>query len=453
MNILYFITHDTGRFLGTYGRPIPFSPHLDAFAAQGVQFNQAFCSAPCCGPSRNCAMTGKYSHVTGALGLGGMGWTLPLKEQTTVDYLNDAGYETVHIGFCHERLYGEMRYQIDGEPGNERYWSCDARNVVDCAIEYLRERDNAKPFYLNLATNETHASHLRGVATERHGGPVEPDLSWVPPTEPECAETRTRWAHFYASLQYVDHHFGRLMATLDELQLRDDTLCIYTTDHGTGCLRGKGHVYEPGVEIALLVRPPKGYRTGYQVDCLTPNIDFLPTILEAAGRPVPQGINGRSLWPLIADQTYQPREQVFIERNFHGERAWSDTGKFVDKYDPQRIVRTRDFAYVRHCRPDVRKRPWYKHEVTGFNQDEGFQPSEDQQRPREELYDLRHDPWEQTNLAERGEYREVQMQLAARLEKWMRETDDPALKPEMPLPLDNPVHWPTRDNVVEVEHC
>ncbi|MGD2175226.1 MAG: sulfatase-like hydrolase/transferase, partial [Candidatus Brocadiaceae bacterium] len=64
-NILYVVTHDTGRFLGCYGRPIPFSPNLDRFAAEGVRFSRAYCSAPCCGPSRNCAMTGKYRHVTG----------------------------------------------------------------------------------------------------------------------------------------------------------------------------------------------------------------------------------------------------------------------------------------------------------------------------------------------------------------------------------------------------
>ncbi len=455
MNILYFITHDTGRFLGCCGRPIPFSPNLDRFAAEGVRFANAHCSAPCCGPSRNCAMTGKYSHVTGTLGLGGMGWLLPDEEQTVVDYMNTAGYETFHAGFCHERLYGEMRYQIDGKPGDEKLWKCDARLVVDHAIEYLNQRDGSKPFYMNLATHETHASNLGGNMAERHGGPVPLDRAWVPPTEPDLPETRERWAHFGASLQYVDLHFGRLMRALDELGLRDDTLVVYTTDHGTGCQRGKMHIYEPGTEIALLVRPPSGMKTGYVAEHLIPNIDFMPTWLEAAGVPVPGGINGRSFWPLLKGGDYTPNECIFTERNFHGHYRSRYEKTFVDKYDPQRSVHTRDFHYVRHMRPLAVPRPWYRCEIGGYEKIEGrlgeFLPVEDQARPSAELYDLRHDPWEQHNVAGQGANAEIENDLSARLDRWMRDTNDPALSPEMPRPLQDPPVWPKRGQFVGVE--
>src|SRR5689334_17950338 len=117
-NVLYFVAHDLGRFLGCYDRPIR-SPNLDSFAQQGVKFTNAYCTSPCCGPSRVCAMTAKYPQTTGTIGLGNLGWLLPKEEPTLVDHYNEAGYETVHVGFCHERQYGEMRYQVDGKKGDE----------------------------------------------------------------------------------------------------------------------------------------------------------------------------------------------------------------------------------------------------------------------------------------------------------------------------------------------
>jgi arylsulfatase A-like enzyme len=374
-----------------------------------------------------------------------MGWCLPPEIPTVVDHMNGADYETIHMGFCHERRYGEMRYQVDGVRGvDERYWNCDSASVVDCAIEYLQERDDDRPFYMNLATNETHAGHFRGEMHERHGGPVAKDDTWVGPTDPDNPHFRERWASFYASLQYLDHHFGRLLDALDELGLDQNTLVVFTTDHGVGCTRGKFHIYEPGVEISLIVRPPRGgdTRTGYRVPHLVPNIDFMPTMLHAAGVDVPENVNGRSFWPLLQGQAYEPHERVFIERNFHGEPA-PDVDGYVDLYDPQRCVRTPEFRYVRHFRPEVRPRLPYRWEMEAATYRE-------EPRPQEELYDRRHDPWEQHDVADRPEYRAIKQELAAHLDRWMHETDDPALSGERPEPLEPEASWPTKDKPVDV---
>lgn len=465
MNILYFITHDTGRFLGCYDRPISFSPNLDEFASEGVQFDRAYCSAPCCGPSRACVMTGQHSHNNGSLGLGSMGWPIPLEKRTLIDEFNDAGFETVHFGFSHERLYGQMRYAIDGQPGvNEHLWNCDARVVADNAIDYLKKRKPGdRPFFINAATNETHASHLLSSERlrQRHDGPVDSDLAWVPPTEKDTPKIRARWANFYASLQYVDHHFGRILQALEETGLDEETLVVFTTDHGTGAARGKRFVYETGVEIALLVRPPrgKGYATGVRVPHLIQNIDYFPTFLEAVGAPLPEGLDGRSFWSVLEGKNdYRPHEHLFIERNYHGERDVSEIRQeYYDKWDPQRVIRTPEFAYYLNCRPHARKRLHYAAEMEDLDPRHGFEggeflPEIDEDRPAEELYDLRHDPWEQNNVAGRGEYAAVQRDLAAKLEAWMKETDDPALTPDiLPPPLTDPVEWPIPGSVVEVK--
>jgi len=294
---------------------------------------------------------------------------------------------------------------------------------------------------------------------ERHGGPVDPAQCWVPPTEPDTPEIRQRWANFYSSLQYVDHHFGRLLEAIDTHGLRDDTLVVFTTDHGAGCQRGKRHVYQPGTEIALLVRPPKGCNTGYTVDHLIANIDYFPTLLEAAGAAdhIPADINGRSFWPLIAGDDYLPHDRIFVERNYHGEKMPDET-EYADKYDPQRSIRTSDFVYIRHFRPQARPHPWYREQMDNLDPDptggfEGgeFLPLEDQERPEVELYDLRHDPWEQLNVAGRTEYAAIEKDLAARLDQWMQDTQDPALQPGLPPPLMDPAHWPIPGNIIQLE--
>jgi arylsulfatase A-like enzyme len=183
----------------------------------------------------------------------------------------------------------------------------------------------------------------------------------------------------------------------------------------------------------------------------------MPTWLQAAGIPVPDDVNGRSFWPVIAGEPYSPRTHIFTERNFHGHHRSRYDDTFVDKYDPQRAVHTDRFHYVRNVRPDARPRPWYRCEITGMELvgQKGrreFLPPEDRPRPPAELYDLRHDPWEQHNVAGRPEYADVERDLAARLDAWMRETDDPALRPGLPPPLQDPPLWPVRGKTAPVDH-
>jgi arylsulfatase A-like enzyme len=227
-----------------------------------------------------------------------------------------------------------------------------------------------------------------------------------------------------------------------------------TTDHGVSLQRSKGHLYESGIETYLMARMPGGVSRSV-VEHLIPNIDLRPTILGACGLPVPEGLDGRSFLPLLSGQgEYQPRTEIFLERSFHGEARSDGKPGSMDKYDPQRSIRTGDLQYIRHFWPHARPRPWYRREIVDMVQGEeprawpDVVPKEDQPRPAEELYDLRHDPWEQDDLAQRPEYQETKRALAAKLEAWMRETEDPALRAEMPQPhcesrwpyADSPVH-------------
>ena len=442
LNILYFVCHDLGKHLGCYGAPV-LSPNLDAFAAAGIKFNLSYCTSPASSPSRMCAMTGKYAHVSGGLGLAHMGWNLAQNQKTVVDYLNDAGYETAHMGLNHERHAGTNHYQID----EEKHWDdWDAKNAVDKAIAYLKNRqDKTNPFYLNVGTHDVHASKWNKSLYKDYGGPVPNDSVYVPNYWFDHHGTRKELAKFQAAIKYLDTHFGRLIKALDESEYANNTVVIFTTDHGIAGNRSKGSLYDRGTEIALMMRLPEGYNKGMVVDDLVPNIDYAPTILDIAGIVKPADLNGRSFWPLLCGRGYTPNENIFTERNYHGEKAYHGAKDFIDKYDPTRSVRTKRYHYIRWYDPETKHRPWLPWELSGelLNNKEDatidtILPEAMYPRNKEELYDVEKDPGEFINLANHAEYASVKKELSDTLDEWMKATNDHVLRGEIPVAPDKP---------------
>jgi len=428
-NILYFVAHDCGRHLGAYGARVA-TPNLDAFASTAARFDRAFCSSPACSPSRICAMTGLYAHVSGGVGLAHMGWPLAADVPTIVDRLNDAGYETIHSGMEHERHPGLNRYQVD----RQENWDDFRTDVaVDKALACLGARDRKRPFYLNVGSQQPHASTWHRV-DEWHGGAVPPDDVYLPPFLPDRPALRAAFGRFQAAMRFMDAHFGRLIEGLSRLGHDRDTVVVFTTDHGIAAPRAKGTLYERGVETALLIRMPDGVCAGAAIDRLTPNIDLVPTLLEAAGADVPANLPGRSFWPLLRGRPCAAHDAIFTERNFHGEqRVHGREGDFIDRYDPVRAVRTDRFHYIRYFDPGVKGQPWLPFEtpVDGIAGEWGL-PAPRRPRPEEELFDVMQDPQEFVDLAARPEYRAVKADLSARLRRWMEETDDFALRGDVP---------------------
>lgn len=434
-NIVYFVCHDLGRHLPHFGVPIA-TPHLLQFASEGVTFQRAFCTSTPCSPSRGCAMTGQYAHTNGLMGLVNKGWSMPRSVRTIVDELNGAGYETAHVGFQHERNREEYnRYAVQG-PLDRR-----VERTVDHALAYLESRCNAKqPFYLNVGVQETHASMWahdawlnEGGARTRLYGIDAPEDVFVPPDFPDNRESRWMLGRFHGCIRFMDLHFGRFVAALDKLGFRDNTLIVFTTDHGVAGSRHKGTCYDRGLEIATFMRWPGVMAAGRLSDAPIGNIDFMPTLLEAAGEPVPAAIQGRSFWPLLTGEPYAENACVFAERNHH------------ERYDPIRSARTRRYHYIlnldstcgRYLLPheilaldDPARRESWANGALAFDRPENRNLFLD--RPAEELYDCETDPHEFCNVATLPEYSAVLSDLRGRCRRWMEETCDPALAGPIP---------------------
>ncbi|GEN46613.1 sulfatase family protein [Alkalibacillus haloalkaliphilus] len=413
-NIVFIISHDTGRYLGTYGRNVE-TPEIDELASEGIQFNQYFCSQPQCSPSRGSIMTGRYGHNHGMMGLAHMGHSIYEQLETIPSELNKIGYRTSLIGLYHESVNDEfdpykLGYQnYQQVPGN---WATD---VTDHFVDFLKEenkRDDDSPFYVSLGFEETHRPF-------DDYEPVDLDEVVLPDYLPDTEEVRKDFAQFYRSGMDMDDAVGRIKRAIKEQGFDDNTIIIFTTDHGIAFPRAKGTLYDSGLETAFLMKFPEGmYEQGYQSDALLCNVDLMPTIFDLVDCKVPEGVDGVSFLPLIEGEVEQTRDHFFAEMTWH------------DKYHPMRGVRTQKYKYIRNFEdgPKVYM-PYDLHtSLTGeVVRDEYYVPNVD-----EELYDLEADPAELNNIASDEAYREVVADLRAKVDQWMEASDDPLLKGRVP---------------------
>lgn len=444
-NIIYFVCHDLGRMISPYGAEVE-TPHLQSFAESGAVLLNAYTASPCCSPSRGCAMTGRYAHKTGLMGVG-KGWELKPDEKSIVNYLNDAGYLTVHAGFQHERHRPDYRagdpnyidpngYQVDARRVNG--WpGVLAENVVDDAIHWLENRgpEDSRPFYFNIGTQEAHSTAFRGTRADKYKrsevyGVDDPDEVWVPESMPDNQESRVYFSKLWPCVRHLDREFGRLVAAINELGYAENTIVIFTTDHGIFGSRHKSTIHDRGTEISTLIRWPGRIAPNSRFDPLLVNIDICPTLLEAAGAPVPEIVDGRSFLPLLTGSEYAQNESVVIEFNYHS------------KYDPMRAVRTKDYLYIRNFHPLAKYRytpseilalpaprcdGWPNNSVLGHTAFDHPSMKNWPARPREQLYDLRKDSEEFVNVSANPEYASVLKQHAATLDDWMVANTDPLL--------------------------
>lgn len=430
-NVLVITCHDLGRYLGCYGRATVASPHLDQLAADGVRFERAFCTAPQCSPSRASLFTGRYPHCNGVLGLthANFAWDLHPGERHLAQELADGGYATALVGVHHESRHGGAA-ALMRRCGYDRVLPGGRASVVTAnALGVLREyAQEERPFFLQIGYVEPH--RLQGPQEQGFMGfcsdYMQPDRQRgveVPPYLRDTEGSRAEVAELQGAVRYVDAAIGELLAALGPLGLEEDTLVVFTPDHGVALPRAKCALYDPGIEVALVVRwPRRGWRGGRATDALVSNLDVFPTILEAAGCTPSASIQGRSLCAQLDGDGTPDRDAVFAEMTYH------------DYYDPRRCIRTDRHKLILNFTaapafmdPSQSWRP-RSDTVVPANHAVAY-------HPLVELYDLERDPHERDNRADQDEEREVRRSLLARLAGWMAETADPLLQGAVTPPI------------------
>ena len=407
-NILFVICHDLGRYLGCYGRAPLESPNLDRLADEGIRFTNHFCTAPSCSPSRGGIITGRYPHSNGLMGLVNLGWNLPSSETTMAQHLKRAGYETYLFGMQHERRDANA---LGYDHVNTQMGSLCA-NVGKALVGFLRNEPKT-PFLARVGVNETHRPFRKPKPAENLGN------VYLPPYLPDHPEVRTDMAGFARLLARLDAMMGSILAALESSGLSENTLVVFTTDHGIDMPRAKGTLYDPGIEATLLMRWPGVIQPGTVSETLLSNVDVLPTLMEIAGLEIPEKVQGVSFLDLLEGNPRRSREAIFAEKMHHC------------LYDPMRCIRTESWKYICNFGPF---RP-IEIPAGGEMNVLAFAPELYRElRPMAELYDLRHDPLEMNNLCGDPQVGQVEEELKGRLHSWMVETGDPLLQGMMPIP-------------------
>lgn len=484
-NILFAFADDWGRYASAYAKIEPggpsdivSTPNFDRIASEGVLFRNAFVNAPSCTPCRSSLLSGQYFWRTGrAAILQGAVWDGSVPSYPLI--LNEKGY---HIGHTYKvwspgtpanAPYGAAKFaynkrgskfnsfsqQVDGADDIGRAKQSLLEEVRGNFRDFLAAREDGEPLCYWFGPTNCHRKWIQGSGKELWG--LDPDdlKDKLPSFLPDVPVVREDFADYLGEAMAFDAALGVLIEELERIGELDNTLIAVSGDHGIpGFPNGKCNLYDFGTAVPLAIRWPGKAPAGRVVDDFVCLPDLAPTFLEVAGEKPLDVMTGRSLVSVLAStksgQVDKSRDAVIVGRERHV--AAARTGNLPY---PQRAIRTKDFLYIRNFKPDR----WPMGTGPGYGAPAAPMPSlnlltnntfaafgdldasptkawiathpksEEGRffdiafglRPSEELFDIRSDPHQTTNLADDEKYTNVRKELSARLMKVLEETGDP----------------------------
>ena len=392
------------------------TPNLMQLAREGIQFENSYTCQPVCGPARACLQTGMYATQCGCYW---NGVPLPQTIRPMAEYFNEAGYETAYVGKWHlasDRLpnvgfhcektaipkerqggyknwwraadvleftsHGYDGYVFDAEGNQIDFKGYRADCINDFALEYLDQKTSDDPFFLFISQLEPHHQNDRHcyegpkeTVEKFRDYPIPPDLSFLE------GDYEKMYPDYMAAINRLDENVGRLVAKLKEKGLYENTILIYTSDHGshfkTRNLEYKRSCHDSATHTPLIIRGGP-FQGGKKEERLVSLIDLPPTMLDLAGIPIPKSYMGHSLVRELAGEEPE-RDCVFIQ---------------ISESQCGRAIRTKQYKYsVRALAP------------TGYTIHRSPVYFEDY------LYDLTKDPIEKNNLIKDRSYAFVRQNM------------------------------------------
>ena len=441
-NVVLIVSDDHGReTLGCYGNPVIKTPNLDALAAEGVRFTNAFCTTASCSASRSVILSGMYNHANGQYGHQHSYHHFISFEniKTLPVLLTEAGYRTGRIGKYH--VAPESVYKFDVElPGNSRSPVQMAQNCRD-----FISSNAGKPFFLYFCMSDPHRSgdtveDMPGrpdrFGNKANGGypgvkevEYDPKDVVVPPFLPDIPECHAELAQHYQSVSRVDQGVGKLLDVLKESGKHDNTIVIYISDNGVAFPGAKTTLYEPGMKLPCIVRNPGQKKKGKGIVCdaLINFADLAPTIADFAGAlSGTNSFQGRSFKSVLEQEHPKGWDVTYASHTFHE----------ITMYYPMRVVRQRRYKLIWNIAhgldypfaSDLWEASTWQATIKAGSKYYGKRTVEAYlHRPKFELYDLENDPDEIKNLADNPKYEKVLEELKAELKAFQKRTNDPWL--------------------------
>ncbi|RHP36475.1 sulfatase-like hydrolase/transferase [Lachnotalea sp. AF33-28] len=410
-NVVVFFT-DQQRYdtTGAHHNPCGLTPNFDRMASDGTHVDLAFTPQPVCGPARGVLQTGKYAT---AIGNYRNGVVLSPDHKTMAHYFNEAGYFTGYIGKWHlangrhavpkeergeyqwwlganslehtSQAYNTLVYDNDDNPVHLPGYRVDA--LTDAAIRFIDEnKDDEKPFFLFLSFLEPHFQNCfddfpaPDVYKNMVSGYMPPDLG---------ALKGTAWEHlagYYGMVKRLDEALGRVRDALKSLGIEEDTILLFTTDHGchfkTRNEEYKRSCHESSIRIPMAFYGGP-FTGGGKLREMVSLVDVAPTLLDACGIGVPDDMQGRSILPLLHGQQTEWPQEVFVQ---------------ISETQVGRAIRTKRWKYSVEALD--------KHPIWDSGSDTYTETF---------LYDLEHDPYELHNLIHSKAHEPVCKVLASKL--------------------------------------
>jgi arylsulfatase len=412
-NFVFIIADDVSfDDLGCYGNKSIKTPSLDRLAAGGLTFDRAYLTTSSCSPTRCSIITGRYPHNTGAPELH---MPLPAGQFMFPKALREAGYHTVlagknHMGPAIEPAFDQITEPLG--PGGERNW-----------VKHLKNRPKEKPFFMWFASTDAHRDWQK---TDRdpHYDPAD---VIIPPYLIDGPVTRQDLADHWHEVSRLDRFIGSVREELERQGIAENTYIVFCADNGRPFPRCKTRLYDSGAKTPFIVCRPGSVKPA-RTDSLVSVIDIAPTVLELAGVPIDERVQGVSFAPILAEPTATVRDYAFAEHNWHVGAAH------------ERSVRWEDWLYIRNARPELQslcvesgpevpagKELWDGQaagKLKPEQQDIFLKP-----RPADELYNVKDDPHQLHNFAAdpltaQVIRADVLGKLQNALDQWTEETGD-----------------------------
>ncbi|BFM15737.1 sulfatase-like hydrolase/transferase [Maricurvus nonylphenolicus] len=446
-NILLLMAEDMSARVGSFGDSVAVTPHLDQLAKEGVRFPNTFTTAGVCSPSRAALMMGTHQTAFGAQHMrsnnapeGGYKPVPPADMKAFPELLRAAGYRTYTTG--------KLDYQFSGMTLGSGPFTIWDREEQDA---HWRDFNGDKPFFGFVNLLETHESgvfsplgtmpnsavHLMtqlgrawfvGIPPKHF--PVKPEQIKLEPYYPDTKAVREDIARHYNNVTLMDTKVGQLLQELEADGILENTIVIWTTDHGDGLPRAKRELFDSGIKVPMIIRWPERYKpasaaAGSIEKRLISFVDLGPTILKLAGVTVPASMTGQD----FRDDA-QSRQYVYATRD-----------RIDEVRDRQRAVRDQRFKYIYSYQPqqpgghklnyrDNLDMMQDMHELFAAGKLNDLQQQWFQAPGKERLFDIQNDPHELNDLAKDPSYKEDLERMRQALSDWQGQVKDLGEMPE-----------------------
>ncbi len=416
-NMVFIIADDcTYRDIGCYGGQAR-TPHIDKLATEGMRFTRCFQAAPMCSPTRHNIYTGLYPVKSGA-------WPNHTRAyphvKSIVHHLRPLGYRVTQTGKTHINPRTVFPFENFGGGKNP-----DMKYIDRLFAETAK---GGKPFCLFACSNEPHSPWNKGDASAYPPAKVK-----LPPYLVDTPRMRSDFSNYLAEITYYDSQVGEIVGLLEKHGLSKNTLVMVVSEQGNGFPFAKWTCYDHGLQSAMIVRWPGKVKAGAVTDAMVEYVDVTPTFVDVAGGKPIKGLDGKSFLPVLRGETQTHKQHVFGIMTTRGINNGTDAFAI-------RSVRSTRYKLILNLNHESKftnactASPAFKSMVAKAAAGDATAKRlvhAYHHRPAVELFDLKTDPLEMTNLAGQTDLKKVESSLRVELAAWMKAQGDLGVATEL----------------------